>query len=180
MEYFNSSLRYSHKNAIKDKCEAIVDMMRNRTYYNEAVFKKSSKENQEEITRSKPGTESNTYGMASKFVQMNLYNIRDTNTYTIAGMEINFGKIAALFRAATVAINLGCNIAVAGTGFLTAGYTHIIQAMTGQHYTLKDAIAGGNTVMWHLLQNIGGVKYIDNKLSRDKLMITMEYFNIAD
>lgn len=180
LEYFNSSLRYSHKNAIKDKCEAIIDMMRNREYYNEAASKKASKSVGEEITRSKPGTESNTYQMASKFVQMNLYNIRDTNTYTIAGNEINFGKIAALFRAATVAINLGCNIAVAGTGFLTASYTHIIQAMTGQHYTLKDAINGGNTVMWHMLMNIGGVKYIDNKLSRDKLMITMEYFNIAD
>lgn len=82
---------------------------------------------------------------------MNLYNIRDTNTYNIFGREINLGKIAALFRAATVAINLGCNIAVAGTGFLTANYTHIIQALTGQHYTLKDAINGGNTVLWHLM-----------------------------
>lgn len=180
LEYFNSSLRYSHKNSIKDKCEAIVDMMRNRTYYNEAASKKASKEAGQEVIKSKPGSESNTYGMASKFVQMNLYNIRDTNTYNIAGREINLGKVAALFRAATVAINLGCNIAVAGTGFLTANYTHIIQALTGQHYTLKDAINGGNTVLWHLLMNIGGANYIGNKLSQDKLMITMEYFNIAD
>lgn len=180
LEYFNSSLRYAHKNAIKDQCEAIIDMMHNREYYNEAASKKASKATGQDVVRSKPGSESNTYSMASKFVQMNLYNIRDTNKYTIAGTEINLGKVAALFRAATVAINLGCNIAVAGTGFLTASYTHIIQAMTGQHYTLKDAINGGNTVMWHLLMNIGGAKYIGDKLSKDKLMITMEYFNIAD
>ena len=179
LEYFNSSLRYSHKNNIKDKCEAIVDMMHNRDYYNESASRNKNAQG-ESITRSKPGSESRTYGMASKFVQMNLYNIRDENKYNIGGMEINFGKIAALFRAATVAINLGCNIAVAGTGFLTASYTHMIQALTGQHYTLKDAINGGNTVLWHLLQNIGGAKYVGDKLSQDKLMIVMEYFNIAD
>jgi len=154
--------------------------MRNRTYYNEAASRKASKEAGQEVIKSKPGTESNTYGMASKFVQMNLYNIRDTNTYNIAGHEINLGKAAALFRAATVAINLGCNIAVAGTGYLTANYTHIIQALTGQHYTWKDAIDGANTVLWHLLMNAGGAKYIGNKLSQDKLMVVMEYFNIAD
>lgn len=68
LEYFNASLRYSHKNNIKDKCEAIVDMMRNREYYNESASKKASREAGEDVVKSKPGSESNTYAMASKFV----------------------------------------------------------------------------------------------------------------
>jgi hypothetical protein len=68
LEYFNASLRYSHKNAIKDKCEAIVDMMRNRTYYNEKTVSDKKVDSTEEVIKTKPGAESNTYQMASKFV----------------------------------------------------------------------------------------------------------------
>nr|DAH14246.1 MAG TPA: hypothetical protein [Caudoviricetes sp.] len=41
------------------------------------------------------------------------------------------GKVAQLFRAATTLINLGCNIAVAGTGFTTATWAHIVNAIVG-------------------------------------------------
>nr|DAJ58882.1 MAG TPA: hypothetical protein [Caudoviricetes sp.] len=41
------------------------------------------------------------------------------------------GKIAQLFRAATTLVNLGCNIAVSGTGFTTAIWAHIVNSIVG-------------------------------------------------
>ncbi|WP_173431849.1 hypothetical protein [Sharpea azabuensis] len=73
------------------------------------------------------GAESNTYRMARKFLDMNLYDIRtNSNTVTINGTTINLGKVGSIIKMFVAVINLGCNIAVAATGALTAFYSHLI------------------------------------------------------
>lgn len=166
-EYYNQCERYKNKAEIKDACESIVDMFEERKYMTKGISGGKTV---------KSGNQSNTWQVGQKFLDMHLYNIRNVNEY----FGINFGKIAKLFRAMTVAINLGCNIAVAATGFLTAGYSHLINAITGQRYDFEDLSRAGSEVFEHLLRNGGGIGYIGNKLSEDKLMVLAEYFNISD
>lgn len=166
-EYYNQCERYKNKAEIKDACESIVDMFEDRQYMTKGLTGGKT---------IKSGNQSNTWQIGQKFLDMHLYNIRNVNEY----FGINFGKIAKLFRAMTVAINLGCNIAVAATGFLTAGYSHLINAITGQRYDFEDFSRAGVEVFEHILRNGGGIGYIGNKLSEDKLMVLAEYFNISD
>lgn len=166
-EYYNQCNRYKNKDEIKDTCEAIVDMFEEREYMTKNLI------GGKKITQ---GSESNTWQIGQKFLDMHLYNIQNANEY----FGINFGKIAKLIRTATVAINLGCNIAVAVTGFLTATYSHIINAMVGQRYDGEDLSRAGIEVFEHLLRNGIGLNYIGDKMSNDKLMVLAEYFNISD
>jgi hypothetical protein len=59
---------YKNKVAIKDKCEMIVDMIANRKLQTQEPGSKSVEEAE--------GKKTNTYQMASKFLEMNLYDIR--------------------------------------------------------------------------------------------------------
>lgn len=171
-EYYRQAYRYSEKSKIKDACEAIVDMMEDREY---------SKKNRKMQRTTVKGDEANTTKVARKFLDMNLYNIRSQRyEYNIFGKDINLGKAAALFRNMTVAINLGLNIAVAGTGFFTAAYSHLINGLTGSRYGFKEVNQAGVEVMWHMLENGMGARYIGDKLTKDKVMLIMELYNVAD
>ena len=89
------------------------------------------------------------------------------------------GKVAQLFRAATTLVDLGCNIAVAGTGFTTAIWAHIVNSIVGQKYSFSDACAATRFVLHHLVENGMGAKYIEDHNSKDLLMLIMEHFNVA-
>jgi len=124
-------------------------MMEDRTYQttNRFSVKKKSKK-----STSTNGTDSNTAKVARKFLDMNLYNIRNQRyEYNIFGYDINLGKAASLFRTFTVALNLGMNVAVAATGFFTASYAHIVNAIVGTKYGVKESHQAGMEVMHHLL-----------------------------
>lgn len=176
-EYYRQAYRYSEKQSIKDSCEAIVDMMEDREYESSNRF--SAKRKSKKSTSTK-GSDSNTFKVARKFLDMNLYNIRNQRyEYNVFGYDINLGKAASLFRTFTVALNLGMNIAVAATGFFTASYAHIINSIVGVKYGVKESHQAGVEVMWHMLENGMGAKYIGDKTTKDKVMLLAELYNLS-
>ena len=174
-----AALKYKYKQDIKDKCETLSDMMERRS-----VMKRSlkSKFKLQEIK----GSESNTYKISKKFLQMNLYNIRSGDTtfempwFGNKKIPIHLNKLGKLLGTTTVLVNLGCNFIVAATGFLSALFSHTVQAITGQQYSGKEGVKAARLVTYHIFKNILGANYIANRLSNDKLMLITEYFNIAD
>lgn len=177
-EYYNQSQKYKNKKQIEATCESMVDMIENRNH--EKVSITGSIGNLKRTTRNVTGKSSNTYKAARKFLDMNLYNIRSSRMQVnIFGREVNMGKVAQLFRAATTLVNLGCNIAVAGTGFTTATWAHIVNSIVGQKYSFSDAFAATRFVLHHLVENGMGAKYIEDHNSKDLLMLIMEHFNVA-
>lgn len=164
LEYYNKAKKFKYRNEIKDTCEAIVDMMEDRQYATAAS-----------------GRSSNTWQMARKFLDTNLYDIKNNRSeITISGKKISFTKLGQIIRWGTTLINLGFNIAVAGTGMLTTWYSHLIASLTGQHYDFFTASKAGVEVLWRVTKNYFGAKYIGNKTSKDKLMVLMEYYNVSD
>lgn len=147
-EYYNKSKQFENKKKIQGTCEALVDMMQNRKVRTKSAFAKNPTE--------KMGIESNNYLFAKKFLEMNLYNKR-TNSYSskfnIAGREItiNWGVMGSLLRSLVGAINLGCSVAVAGTGFMSTMFSHMIQACTGQHYGIREASASGMQAVYDVM-----------------------------
>lgn len=178
-EYYNQSQKYKNKKEIEATCESMVDMIENRNHEKTSIT--GSLRNLKRTTRNTTGKSSNTYKAARKFLDMNLYNIRSSRMQVnILGRQVNMGKIAQLFRAATTLINLGCNEAVAGTGFTTAVWAHIVNSIVGQKYSMSDACAATRYVLEHLVKNGMGAMYIENHNSKDMLMLIMEHFNVAD
>lgn len=183
-EYYDNAFRFSEKSKIKDKCESILDMMKNREYVKDgkSLVKTVKNGEEEKLAIEKTGTpsageNSNTYLTAKKFLEMNLYNIRDTNQITIRGRQYNLGKIAQLFRAATVAINLGLNPAVAVTGFTTSTFAHMVNAITGQKYGIQEAFLAAKELV---SRSLGVVFSVGDKTSNNKIVALMEAFNVAD
>lgn len=183
LEYYNNSLKFAEKSAIKDKCESIVDMMKNRKYEKNSVFSiRLSKSEEGKYTINKKGTpilgdQSVTYQSAKKFLDMFLYNIKDTNQITIKGRTFNLGKIASLWRSLTRAINLGSNPIVAFTGLFTSLFSHQVNMLTGQKYNTKDAIMAAREFILHMGGILGS---ISNKRSGNKVVLLAEMFNIGE
>nr|UWD62814.1 MAG: hypothetical protein [Bacteriophage sp.] len=46
-------------------------------------------------------------------------------------------------RAFVTAVNLGCSPVVAAVGMFSTSVAHITQAITGQHYGKREALASG-------------------------------------
>lgn len=178
-EYYHAANMFKNRNSVKDKCEAIVDMMENREYTTRKFWTKDSSKWKKHTVR---GSESNTYKAARQFLDVNMYDIRTQKMEkTLFGKyTIDFSKIAKLFRDMTTAINLGLNQAVALTGFTTSTTAHIVNAITGRRYDITCAAIGAKKFISYLFKNIGGAKQIGNQLSNDDLMVQMEYFNISD
>jgi len=57
--------------------------------------------------------------------------------------SLNHGKIAQAVRAFVTAVNLGCSPVVAAVGMFSTSVAHITQAITGQHYGKREALASG-------------------------------------
>lgn len=197
-EYYKQALRFKYKSQIQDTAETVVDMMYQRKHHVGIVRKTKDVVSGKNNARSsyRTGADSNTYQTARKFLDMNLYNIRSNDsTSTFNGFSYDFknkkwsrpeitihwNKLGMLFRAMTVAINLGMNVAVAGTGFFTALFSHWVQACSGQHYGLYEASYAGFEVAYRFIfPNLMGTKYISKKNSTDKLMVIMEHYDVAN
>lgn len=173
-EYYNNSLKFKNKSEIRDTAESIMDVIENRNYN----IKNRRTGNVEKIQ----GNKSRTYQVAKKFLEMNLYNIRsDSKTIQLGQTQLNLNKVGQQFSRLTTALNLGCSPAVAATGFLTASYAHLINGITGDRgYGSREVFAAGKEVLSHMLRNFGGASYVGNQMSKDKLMVLAEYFNIAN
>lgn len=179
-EAYKLAADYHFKSEVKYQCETIADMMKNRDVYKNKSLKFWEKQRIE-------GSKSNTYNIAKKFLQMNLYNIRSSDITTsipwFGGKKltvIHWNKLAKFFGGIITAINLGMNIAVAEVGFLDAYRAHVINALTGRRYGFAEATKAAGIVSAHIFKNFLGANYIANRLSNDKLMLICEYFNVAD
>lgn len=168
--YYRMSKAYEEKSKIKDTCETIVDLIKKQIY-------QSGKEQVGGMS----GIDSNSYQFAKKFLEANLYDkrIKQMNV-NIAGRKIQIQKTIGLLKRWTTARNLGMNPKIAVLGMLTAEYVHIVNAITGQKYDIRNGTNAAMEVFLRLIKNCGGANYVNNPYSNDKLMVMMETFDIAD
>lgn len=165
---------YKNKVAIKDKCEMIVDMLANRKLQSQEAGSKST----EDIK----GEQTNTYQTASKFLEMNLYDIRRDrgkkyNTSTTMTWQASYAL--DLIRDYTTTNNLGMNPKVSIVGMLTSQWNHLINALTGNMYSFGDANFGGTEVIENIVKNIiTNGSYIADDLSQDKQMVINDFYNV--
>lgn len=169
-EYYESACNFENKSEIKDFVESMVDVLENRRY--EIVNKRTGN------TEVKEGKSSRTFQGAKKFVEMNLYNIRSSQQQF---GKLNLGKTAQNFSKLTQALNLGMSPAVALTGYFTAQYSHLINAIVGDRgYSMNEWTQATGEVINHYIRNYAGAGYASNQLSKDKVMLLAEYFDVAN
>lgn len=169
-EYYENACNFENKSEIKDFVESMVDVIENRRY--EILNKKTGNK---EV---KQGSSTKTFEGAKKFVEMNLYNIRSSSAQI---GSLNLGKVAQNFSRLTQALNLGMSPAVALTGFFTAQYSHLINAIVGDRgYSMNEWYQATGEVIGHYIKEYGGVGFASNQLSNDKVMLLAEYFDVAN
>lgn len=169
-EYYENACNFENKSEIKDFVESMVDVIENRRYEIE-----NKRTGNKEV---KQGSSTKTFEGAKKFVEMNLYNIRSSSAQI---GSLNLGKTAQNFSRLTQALNLGMSPAVALTGFFTAQYAHLINAIVGDRgYSMNEWTQATGEIISHYIRNYGGVQYASNQLSKDKVMLLAEYFNVAN
>ena len=192
-EYYRQAIIYKNKNKIVDACESMVDMIEHRDVEKrEAQYETNDvvdpdtgkvikKTSTTQKTNSSKGDRSVTYQVARDFLNTQLYNMKtDAYSIRIGHKTWKVGKVAVLWKMLTTAVNLGCNIAVAGTGFITAMAAHTVQALVGHRYSFKSSFAGTVEQIWQLIKSFGGATNIGNKVSTNKMTVLAENFNIAN
>lgn len=169
-EYYENACNFENKSEVKDFVESLVDVIENRRY--EIV---NSKTGNREVIK---GSSSKAFKAAKDFVQMNMYNIRSSQQQV---GPVNMGKVAQNFSRLTQALNLGMSPAVALTGFFTAQYAHLINALVGDRgYGMNEWTQATGEVIHHYIMNYGGIGYASNNKSTDKIMLLAEEFDVAN
>lgn len=168
-EYYQKACDFENKSEIRDYVESMVDAIEKRRY------QIPTKDGSAQVI---PGQSSKSFEGAKKFVEMNLYNVR-SDTKKIG--NLNLGKTAQNFSRLTQALNLGMSPAVALTGFFTAQYVHLINAIVGDRgYGMNEWSQATTEVIGHYIRTYGGVQMASNQLSNDKTMLLAEHFNVAN
>lgn len=168
-EYYQKACDFENKSEIRDYVESMVDAIEKRRY------QIPTKDGSAQVI---PGQSSKSFEGAKKFVEMNLYNVR-SDTKKIG--NLNLGKTAQNFSRLTQALNLGMSPAVALTGFFTAQYAHLINAIVGDRgYGINEWQQATTEVIGHYIRTYGGVQMASNQLSNDKTMLLAEHFNVAN
>ncbi len=201
-EYYDKSVRFERKSRIKDTCEAIVDQIGQRKYlhsstssfidFGKAVWSELSGKKRKMRTIEN-GKESRTYQAVKKFLDMNLYDIRQDK-----GAGVFWSRVGAMYRNAASIVNLGGNPMVALTGMLTLMYNDLINAITGYKYGkgafilhpskyIKSWLLNDDTnmsaskeVIRSLFKSFSKGTYISKRLTNDVHQLLMEEFNIAE
>lgn len=161
-QYYAKGQQYKEKTNIKDQCETILDLISRRKFIGTRFVKS--------------GLETNTYQMARKFLNMNLYDQREDKS-EIGSFNIN--KPFKYAKAWATLVNLGCSIKVATVGFATAYYSGIMNAVTGKEYGLKEWGIANAEMLGSLINSRFGARIIsqNSRLFQQNLM---ELFNLAD
>lgn len=193
-EYYKQALTFRNKNEVKDTCESILDMMGDRKVKNKKIKVKKDKVKNPETGEEKKytdveesssyiqGDRSNTYQIARDFLNTHLYNMKtNQGDKAIGAYTLRTGKLAQTLRAAVSAINLGGNMMVALTGFITSAAAHFVQQIVGHRYNL---IAGTKATLEQIhqmfLKTNGVYQFLGNRTSTNKLMVLAETFNISN
>lgn len=161
-QYYAKGQQYKEKTNVKDQCETILDLISRRSYVGTHTVKS--------------GLETNTYQMARKFLNMNLYDQREDKA-EVGSFNIN--KPFGFAKAWATLVNLGCSIKVATVGFMTAYYSGIMNAVTGKEYGIKEWSIANAEMLNGLLMSGCGARIIgqNSRLFQQNLM---ELFNLAD
>lgn len=161
-QYYAKGQQYKEKTNVKDQCETILDLISRRSYVGTRTVKS--------------GLETNTYQMARKFLNMNLYDQREDKA-EVGSFNIN--KPFGFAKAWATLVNLGCSIKVATVGFMTAYYSGIMNAVTGKEYGIKEWGIANAEMLNGLLMSGCGARIIgqNSRLFQQNLM---ELFNLAD
>lgn len=161
--YYHQAQLYQEKQQIKDDCESILDVMRQTTYGNK--------------NKAKTGELSNTFQMAESFVNMQIY---DNQRAKVEVFGINLSKIFDKLKAYGTWLNLALSPKVSIVGFISAQYTHLMTAITGQRYNFHhDWIIGQSFMIKSLIESGAGAR-IFGKSSRLEQQNLMELFDIAE
>lgn len=161
-QYYAKGQQYEKKSNIKDQCETILDLISRRKFIG---------------TRSvKSGLETNTYQMARKFLDMNLYDQREDKS-EVGSFNIN--KPFKYAKAWATLVNLGCSIKVATVGFMTAYYSGLMNAITGKEYGITEWGIANAEMIQSLISSGFGARIMsqNSRLFQQNLM---ELFNLAD
>ena len=169
--YYNMSQQYHEKSKIADQCELIVEELKNAEFGQNNAVKKI-----ESLIGGRQG-ESNTYQMARDWLDANLYDVKKIQQQHGG---VNWTKFASTFSMWTTATNLGLNPKVAIVGALTTGWTHVINALTGQKYDVNIANKAGFATIYHIGKNLFGARLINDSLTDDKQMLMMEMCNVSN
>lgn len=161
-QYYAKGQQYKEKTNVKDQCETILDLISRRSYVGTRTVKS--------------GLETNTYQMARKFLNMNLYDQREDKA-EVGSFNIN--KPFGFAKAWATLVNLGCSIKVATVGFMTAYYSGIMNAVTGKEYGIKEWSIANAEMLNGLVISGCGARIIgqNSRLFQQNLM---ELFNLAD
>lgn len=172
--YYKSACLYDRRSKIQNTCEAIVDMMYDRKYYTRNMLSGSFKRTE------KAGSSSYTYNMARQFLDMNLYDIRKKTLFgfNIGNKRFETAKFLSTFRRYTTANNLGANPKVSAVGLLTAAFSHIINAITGEKYGAWHSTKAAGTTLYHIAKNLFGANYVGNQITGDKLLLIHRKYNM--
>ena len=199
-QYYDKSVRFNKRSQIKDTCEAIVDHIGQRKYLNTAGSSfeglKTATQNQmdgkKRVSVVDDGRNSRTYQAAKKFLEMNLYDIRQDK-----GWGATMSKIGAAFRNLATIVNLGGNPVVAFTGFFTLVWNDMVNSVVGYKYgkgaflthpakyikswLMEDEtnMSAGKEVMKSIIRSFKGGTYIAKNLTNDVHQLLMEEYNIA-
>lgn len=173
--YYQMASNYKNKLEIKNQCEMIIDTLSNRNYE-----KRSDESTQIETI---PGTQTNTYQFAEKFLEMNLYDIRRTKHSIRVNKNTiwQYTNALEMLKNYTTANNLGTNPKVSIVGVLTSQYNHLINSICGNGYSFSDSTFGGIEVIHRLIHTcLTKDSYIGNMNSKDKLMVIDEAYNVQN
>lgn len=176
LSYYKMSVNYSEKLAIRDKCEMLVDFIKNRAYNDSWVGNPAKKAKQlySEIKGRNYVEDSNVYKQMRSLLDMALYGkVKKSFNTKYFSLSIAFNAV----RQYTSAVNLGWNKKVAVVGFLTAMHAHFLNGILGKEYSFNNVLYAG----WETIKNVLKLAPLNqSSLSDNKLQCILEQFGIAN
>lgn len=156
-EYYLRAMQYKHKKEIQNACESMLDQVGEQQYIGKDT--------------AKHGTSTQTYQMMQDVIKTQLYDMRER--------QGSVGKTAGVFGRMASALNLGLNMAVAGTGLFTAQTAHLMNGFEGQKYGIRETTNAFIEVVKSLVQSALGYRILgcNSRLFQQNLM---ELFNVSE
>lgn len=167
IEYYESCTRWSYNREIQPKIELLKSYISGKKYKNKKGETKKS---------------SNIKTFVDKFIDMNLYDIKNQNVTVSYGdnpsgkmfgilpykgnifgfipydiskpREINITKMLSILRTLGTTRNLALNVYCSLTGGFTALYSHIVNSLTARYYNPIDAAVALKDMMIDMLVNV--------------------------
>lgn len=183
LSYYKMSVNYNEKNAIKDKCEAMLDFVKSNKYGDSNNAEKAITWVVKHVRGGDSVENSRVYEQLKNLLDLGLYGkVRRKFENKWFSVSTVFSTIQKL----TTASNLGWNRKVAAVGFLTAIHAHLLNALVGKEYNVMNLVDAGFEVMKQtVLNDIRNAKWknilagVNNDFNCSKVKTIMREFGIA-